>query len=190
MTTVATAGTSQTTITEALASLVTLGKRLTKKREFVGTYLHRADGIKDPLERSVEGGSAEAIKRELQAIRDLEKHHLNIRMAIQRKNQETYVTVLDLTMTVAEWLTWRKEIAPQVQKFNHELRLKLVEARTEAQRRGAQVIGVGAAGNTDTKPTDIVVNVDEKSLQDEAERIEEVLGTLDGKLSLINATTT
>jgi len=62
---------------------------------------------------------------------EMEKHHLNIRMAIQRKNQETYVTVLDLTMTVAEWLTWRKEIAPHLRFLTKQVE-KL--AKTEGLR--------------------------------------------------------
>jgi hypothetical protein len=37
---------------------------------------------------------------------------------------------------------------------------------------------------------DIVVNVDEQKLAEDSERMEEVLGTLDGLLSLKNATVT
>lgn len=40
----------------------------------------------------------------------------------------------------------------------------------------------------DAKPTDIVVNVDEQQLAKDIERLEETLGTLDGVLSLKNAT--
>ena len=72
----------QTTITEALAELKTLGKRIEKKRESVAMFLTRQDGLKDPLEK--DGGSVEFIKRERQAVKDLEQHHVNIRLAIQR----------------------------------------------------------------------------------------------------------
>ena len=173
------------TITEALAELNTIQKRVEKKREHVGGFLSRPDGIKDPLEKS--GGSVEAIKREMQAIDDLNKRHLAIRMAIQRSNHGTRIQIGDLSMSVAEWLTWRKETAPGAQRFLTQLRQNLDRIRQQAQKAGSAVV---AATGTPEKPTDIVVNIDEAKLAHDLEAFEEVLGTLDGKLSLINATTT
>lgn len=43
------------TITEALAEIKTVGKRVEKKREFIKAFLARQDGVKDPLEK--DGGS-------------------------------------------------------------------------------------------------------------------------------------
>jgi hypothetical protein len=44
------------------------------------------------------------------------------------------------------------------------------------------------ATNTDSKPGDIVVNVSELELANDIENMENVLGYLDGQLSLRNAT--
>ena len=55
------------TITEALAEIKTVGKRVEKKREFIKSFLARQDGIKDPLEK--DGGSYQAIARERQLKR-------------------------------------------------------------------------------------------------------------------------
>lgn len=38
-------------ITEALAELKTLNKRVEKKKEYVKAYLYRQEGLKDPLEK-------------------------------------------------------------------------------------------------------------------------------------------
>lgn len=175
------------TITEGLAELKTISKRLEKKRNFVIGFLTRAEGIKDPLEKGVPGGSVEAIKRERQAISDLENRHLSIRMAIQKINHLTTVTIGEKTMSVAEWLTWRKEVAPGISTFQGVINRHLSQVRAQAQQRGHAVVTVPTA---DTKPTDVVVNIDEHALATEMEGLETVTGTLDGKLSLINATTT
>lgn len=173
------------TITEALAELKTIGKRIEKKREYVAAFLARQDGIKDPLEK--DGGSAEVIKRERQAIDDLTRRHVAIRTAIQAVNQSTPITIEGETKMIAEWLTWRKEIAPGVQSFVNKLRQMIQQARKEAQTKGW---GVLTATETAKAPTDIVVNADESGLAKEAETLETILGTLDGLLSLKNATVT
>ena len=50
------------TITEALAEIKTISKRLEKKRESIFNFVGRQDGIRDPLEK--DGGSVEFIIRE------------------------------------------------------------------------------------------------------------------------------
>jgi hypothetical protein len=163
-----------------------MGKRIASKREYVANFLARQDGIKDPLEK--DGGSAEVIKRERQAIADLEARHVAIRTAIQKVNQSTPITIADTTKTIAEWLTWRKEVAPGAQSFVGKMRNSLIQVRSQAQQKGWGVIA--SATTAETKPTDFVVNVDESELAKEAERFETILGTLDGQLSLKNATVT
>ena len=176
------------TITEALAELKTLGKRIPKKEEFSLQYIARSEGVRDPLEKSVPGGSPVAITRERQAIADLQKRHVAIRTSIQKSNHVVTITVADMTKTVAEWLTWRKEIAPGLQQFLTKMRMQVVNHRDQAQKRGNAVVSATAISGTE-KPTDIVINVDEQALAAEAEQLENILGTLDGALSLKNATT-
>ena len=59
----------------------TAEKRIAKKREFVLGYLLRQEMLKDPLEK--DGGSVSALRRELQAIHDLEEWRVAIRRAIR-----------------------------------------------------------------------------------------------------------
>ena len=47
------------TITEALAEIPTIEKRITKKQEFITNYLFRVSSTRDPHEK--DGGSAELI---------------------------------------------------------------------------------------------------------------------------------
>jgi hypothetical protein len=75
------------TITEALAEIKTINARLQKKRESIGTNLMRDSRIKDPMES--EGGSEEFIRKETQAIDDLQKRIVSIRTAIQQQNLVT-----------------------------------------------------------------------------------------------------
>ena len=50
------------TITEALAEIKTLAKRIEKKRQNIGQFLVRQEGVRDPLER--EGGSVAFVQTE------------------------------------------------------------------------------------------------------------------------------
>ena len=62
---------SKTTITEALAEIPTIQKRIKAKQDFILGYLYRQSTTRDPHEGS--GGSATLISRELQAIGDCNK---------------------------------------------------------------------------------------------------------------------
>lgn len=175
---------TSTTITEALAETKTLVARIDKKRASIVTHLIRDARLKDPFE--ADGGSQEWVKRESQAIGDLNDRLVNIRCAIQKKNQETSVTVQGKTYTVAQWLTWRKEVAPGEKSFLGNIAQAIARAKKEP------VVTRDNLRLTD-KPTgaegEVSINVSEKELAESIEEYEHILGDLDGKLSLINATT-
>lgn len=171
------------TITEALAEIPTIEKRIDKKREFILNYLYRQAVIRDPLEK--DGGSPEIIKRETQAITDLWKRAIAIRAAIQRANLENMITVENDTRTITDWLTWRREVAPKQQQFLANINSKLVQMRAQANKQG-----VGVKETDSGFSADYIVNINEKSLAEEIEKTETILGILDGQLSLKNATIT
>ena len=173
------------TITEALAEIKTIGKRLEKKREYILQFIGRQDGLKDPLEK--EGGAPLVIAREKQAIFDLEARVVSLRRGIQRANDATQVTVGAVTMSISDWLIWRRDIAPKQRDFLVKLRGFVAQGREQAKRSGASFVG---PGETAQKPTDFVINVNEAELAAETESLETTLGTLDGLLSLKNATVT
>lgn len=177
------------TITESLAELKTIFKRLEKKRQAVLPYLARDLRVKDPFE--AKGGSSEFIRAERQGIQDLQERTISIRTAIQKSDLETQISVGGKTRSVSDWLTWRREVSDGEKNFLTTLVAGLKNFRNEIQRKGGSVKPSGSqVENYDpTAPPEMVVNVDEKFLLEQQENIETVLGELDGKLSLLNATT-
>src|SRR5690348_15022934 len=171
------------TITEALAEIKTVQKRIEKKREFISQFIARQDGLKDPLEK--DGGSFASIARERQSIHDLEDRIVALRRGIQVANEETMVTLNGTSRSVADWLVWRRDVAPGYQKFLNDLRGRLNAIRDRARQQGSNMV---MASTPTEKPTDFVVNLNEQELAAEIETLEDTLGQLDGQLSLKNAT--
>lgn len=173
------------TITEALAEIKTIGKRLDAKRAGIMPFLARQDAVRDPLEK--DGGSLSFIASERQAIGDLNTRIIALRRGIQHANDVTIITIGGMSRTISEWLTWRREVAPGEQKFLSGLRAQLNGLRDNMKRQGAAVLAPGATAQA---PTDVIVNISESDLASQIEALEETLGVLDGQLSLKNATTT
>jgi DNA-binding transcriptional regulator YiaG len=177
----------KTTITEALADIKTSFARIEKKRAQVNSFLGRDSRIRDPHE--AEGGSREFVRRERQSIADLEEKIVKIRSAIQVANQSTTIEIEGRVRTVAEWLNWRREVSEPAKKFLGQITSQLQNLRAQAVRQGQGVVTVATQVPAMTATGDLLVNVDETALAEEIDKMERVLGTLDGRLSLINATT-
>lgn len=171
------------TITEGLAEVKTINARIVKKREAILQHLARDARLKDPY--AADGGSGEFVKRERQAISDLEGRIVAIRCAIQAKNLATSVTIGTTTKTLAAWLNWRREVSQKSKEFLGVLSRTIAGIKQEAGKQQMRVTATETG-----QPSEIVINLDEPQLARDVEGIEEVLGNLDGKLSLLNATTT
>lgn len=170
------------TITEGLQEIKTLIKRIDKKRTFIEGYILRNNQIRDPHESS--GGSQKLIKQELQGIIDLEENIISIRRKIAAANTSTTVTIGETTKSIADWIIWRREIAHPRKRFLEKLLNKILSARKECASAGLRMTELADSAAV----SDIIVNVNEKSIADEIEAIENILSTLDGQLSLKNAT--
>lgn len=173
------------TITEGLQEIKTVIKRVEKKQLFIRNNVTRQANLKDSLAKGGETGK-EVLAQERQAIDDLTDRAIRIRQAISKANDNTEITVAGKTRSVAEWLIWRREHADNRQSLLDNLNSHIQQARAKAGQRG----GTLAESEYRAKDNDIIVNVDEKELADEIEEHEKIVGTLDGKLSLVNATTT
>ena len=171
------------TITEALAELKRIKSKLDKKTQFILTYLGRQEGAKDPLEK--QGGSSKAIAEELQAIGDLQERFVRIRSSIAAANSANTLTIGTTTRSVADWLVWRRDVSPLVKKLHKDLADKINQIRNGAKAQGWNVVKSNEAPQA---PTDVIIEIDEKSLAEVSENTQEILDTLDGKLSLHNAT--
>ena len=172
------------TVTEALAETKTIESRIEKRREAILRYLVRDARMRDPLES--DGGSVEFVRKERQAISDLEFRLVQIRTAIQAVNLRSTLTVQEETRTVSEWLNWRREVSEKQKAFLG----RMASAITQMRQKAVAVGGTLAASVESAKPGDVISVVNEVELSGEIEHIELVLGELDGKLSLFNATIT
>jgi hypothetical protein len=179
------------TITEALQEIKTINKRLEKKRASLGNYLARDVRTRDPLAK--DGGSEKFVASERQAIGDLEDRIIRIRTEIQRSNLNAPLVIGGKNRTVAEWLTWRREVANGQVGFLKGMYNGILNIKNEIQKKGGKVVNGNAVAINEsfdpTGPADCVINVDEKQLLVDQETLEQVIGDLDGKLSLFNATT-
>lgn len=171
------------TITEALAEIKTIKARIQKKRENVMRYFARDSRMRDPL--SDDGGSIEYVKRERQGIADLEERTVKIRSSIQAANLATTLTLGEKTRTLADWLNWRRDVSEGSKTFLAQMVGSLNSVRQQAQKQGISV----SDKDSGSAVPEIVVAVNEKQLAGEVEGIETLLGDLDGRLSLLNATT-
>lgn len=171
------------TITEALAELATIDKRLPKKTQDLLPYVARLEQIKDPFIKT--GGSEKYIVEQRQSFNDLQIRKINLRGAIARANAETMIAIGSREMSVADWLVWKRECYAPSRDLMKQLLAQAQGARAEAQKRGVALVMGG-----DAAPEDIVVNLDEQALIAEIDELEDTFGRLDGLLSLKNATTT
>lgn len=177
------------TLTEALAELETIDKRIRKKREFVLLYLTRPEDRRDPLEKKDNGGSPTLIAQELQSIGDLQERKISLRRAIAAANATNNLSIEGITRAIADWITWRRDISAEESAALGNMRGTIERARKEAQAPARSGINYGAQAVVgDGKGTDIVVNYPETTLASKSEQLENILGQLNGKLSLANAT--
>jgi hypothetical protein len=154
------------TITQGLREVKTLHDRIAKKRQFVNDHLVRQADRRDPLENDADHPSA--LARDLQAIGDMELRILTLRRQITIANLQTQVTIGDRTMSIFEWIIWKREIAP--------FELEHLQA-------------MGQSLNAVMNKLDIRFNFSVLALQEASDRLTRDLGELDGLLWTANATT-
>lgn len=171
------------TITEALAEVKLIDKKIASKKDFILSFLIRPHAMRDPLGDS--GGSRQVLEAERQAIKDLFERKVAIRRAIQQANASTEVTVEGETRTIADWLVWRREVAPMAGQLLREFKGKIDQARNAAAQNRVALV---PADKEAEGAGDLLVNLSEKKLAERAQHLETVLGVLDGQLSLKNAT--
>jgi hypothetical protein len=170
------------TITEALAELKTVKSRIEKKRQHSGNYILRDSRAVDPMLK--EGGSEEYVKREWQAIRDLEERFIRLRFAIQDSNLLTNLELKGISRCIAAWLIWRRELVEARKMYLTNISRSIQNGRRDIASAKIQNPPPGM------EKADLIINLDEAGLLAEIEDLDETLGELDGRLSLLNATTT
>lgn len=176
---------NRTTITEAMQEIETLKKRLADKLPPIVRYVCRDEREKDPLQ--VQGGSEKFIAEERQSHEDLCRRLISLRLAVAKANDATMVKVGNRTMTISEWLVWKREVYPQERALLDGLNGAINAARATARKQGVTVVPANAAEG-DSHKGNLLVMVDELEVVRGLEELEQTRGTLDGQLSLKNAT--
>lgn len=174
---------AQMSISEALAEIKLIDKKVEKKRENILTHSSRFEHILDPYPAET-GGSSGFIRRELQAVEDLLKQRVKIRHSISKANLETLVTVEAHTLPLTSWLIWKREVGTQ-QRIALQTLKNLIEKRLAENSTRPQLLK--KEDGSDPVLTKLISHVDLTHLQKEIEQIMTIEERLDGILSMKNA---
>lgn len=174
--------TTRLTITEALAEIAMLNKRIETHFAFVSARIARPAMMMDPL--AGEGGTGEVLRRHRQAAKDLRERWVKLRSAVAKVNQGAELTIEGVTRSIADWIVWRREVMPGTKRELDQLAASVDNLRKQALQRGGAV-----KQESSDNQADIVLHISETELLAERDRLDKILGTLDGQLSLKNATT-
>lgn len=172
------------TITEALSEVNLIKKKLDASRSIILNNLARAKHLKDPFEG--EGGSFKKNERVLQSIYDLQNRLEKIRGRISAANLEHSITIGESTKTIFDWLTWKREIAGDHQKFVSQVYASSKNTFDDASRNPK----VWQDEQDKKHLLEIILNIDLAYWLKKQETLTEILEKLDGQLSLKNATIT
>jgi hypothetical protein len=170
------------TITEALAEVKLIEKKLVKKRENVLANLSRYSHVQDPMQS--DGGTTSWIEKEHQSMKDLQTRLEKIRSGIADANLKTEVTVGEASKSVFEWLTWKREVAPGYLGFLKQVHMSTKTALDQQNARP----GLVTDSDGKQKLVELVLNVNYLDYLKQAEKANDLLEALDGQLSLKNAT--
>ncbi len=170
------------TITEALSELNLIKKKIDKKKEMILANLAKVKHVPDPYAK--QGGGAQANLNELQGIKDLSTRLIRIRGSIAQANLNNKISINGHELSIHDWLTWKREIAPLKQKFF----LDLCQKTKQNMDHWAKTPQVFKDEEGKTHLAEYESNIDYADIMKEAEHLGDCLEKLDGQLSLRNAT--
>lgn len=169
------------TITEALSEVNLIKKKIEAKKQAILNNLAKCKHLPDPYEK--QGGGAKTNQAELQAIKDLSQRLIKIRTEISQANIHNQIMINGFTQSIHDWLTWKREVAPDKQAFFKDLAAKDKQNRDH----WAKTPQVFKTETGETRLAEFESNVDYAEIVKESEVIGDCLEKLDGQLSLKNA---
>ena len=168
-------------ITEAMAEIKLANKKIQSSMDFVVRNIRREDWRLDPFAK--EGTTQEAmVKAELQSARDNMQRVVQLKHAINEANRINRLEVAGISMTIAEWLIYRRDVLPLAQRNVTHLANLLANVNREVP------VSRWAGQATERDTTNWIINVSDKELIDEIQKLNTIEERLDGALSLANAT--
>jgi hypothetical protein len=169
----------ETTITEALAEIKLIEKKVESKTSLVTNNLTRPKHIPDPL-----GDSSAILTAEMQSINDLYVRLVNIRDAIAHANIKNDITIDETTKSIYEWLVWKREVAEK----HIGLYQKVFQGTKSVIDRMSQTPQAFKDDKGEPRLVEFVANLNYLDYVKKAEEKQAMLDKLDGLLSLKNAT--
>lgn len=170
-------------ITEAMSEIKLFAKKIASQREFIIRNLKREEWRKDPFEKDSTTQEAQ-VRAAIQSINDLERNMVAYRFAITKANMKEKVSLEGVEMTIAEWLIWRREVLPLRKQLLGNLANQIANVGAEQQRVNRVFPGRDAE---QVQPVNFVINVSDKWLMAEIEKLDAIEQRLDGQLSMLNA---
>lgn len=172
----------QLTITEALSEVNLVKKKLEHKKKNALTLLTKPDHLPDVY--AAQGGSAAFLKSETQSIDDLYRRLIRIRSAISKANIENDITLGGRTLSIHDWLTWKREVSKDETSFINTV-VSMTKAQIEEVGKNPRVFEDAEGKKQLLK---VQSNVDYPAFIKKQEEMAVLFEQLDGKLSLKNAT--
>lgn len=169
------------TITEALAEVQLIKKKLEVNRSEVKQQLIKPEHVPDPYGQV--GGMAARNLALVQSISDLEKRLVTIRSRIAAANISNTLTVSERTQSIHDWLTWKREVLPNEKTF---LTTVIDSTRSTLKQAGERPSVWEKDG--EKQLVKFTTMVDIPKFVEEAAKLSEIEERLDGQLSLKNAT--
>ena len=172
------------TVTEALAEIELIEKKVEKKAAVIMANLSRYEHQNDPYVKEDDGASG-MLKREYQSMQDHWGRLIKFREAIAKANVDNSITVEGITKSISQWLAWKRDV--QDDHITHLANIvKTVEAAIKEDDRSPKVMR-----NAETNATHLaklVWNVQLPDVRKQQEHLLTIKEKLDGQLSLKNAT--
>lgn len=170
------------TITEALAEIKLINEKIAKRRYYVLDNLVRVRQLADPL--ASKGGTSAVIASEVQSIADLETRLAKIRTAIMNANLVNTAEVGGQTLSIYEWLVWKREVAQNRRSFYEQIYNQTKRKLEEAQRQPQVYKG----DNGQASLVEMEASLPYMDFATKHSDVADMLNKLDGVLSLKNAT--
>ncbi len=162
-------------IIEALKELPLIKKKINTNRQRIADYCCLYSFEDSPFGDI--GDHQKNFDSLLQSSEDLVKRYERIKLALSITNAGIKVTINNEEKTIAEWITYRTETGEIQKSIYKSLQVETAQARL---RNTAVDLDKGL------KRTSFY---DEKKRNDNIDHVEDLLGSIDAKLEVVNATT-
>lgn len=134
---------------------------------------------------SKDGGAEKVLTSELQSIENLNLNLIKIRSAIMKANLENNIVIDGASLPIYSWLVWRKEVFNVLQRTYEDIWEK-TKQEVDKSMRTPQVVKDNEGKVIELAR--VIPNMNHVECQKIFQKISETNDSLDGKLSLANAT--